>query len=273
MKKTSLFATDLDGTLLRDDGTFSARDISALESLREQGCAVVLATGRSPVSLQMSLAGVKLPVDWYVLSSGAGILDSAGNVTMSRTLSSNDTAVVHKAFAELGISDISIQGSFPDAHILHWMDGKHSLDFKKRLAYFRAFSKQITNPQIPSTEVMGFVQPDQADSILSALQETIGGKFSIIKATSPLDHKTIWIEVFARGVDKASACETIRKEQGIPQELSAAVGNDWNDIQMLRWAERSFIASNAPDALLNEFEIVPSNQNNAVAIAIERWIL
>lgn len=271
MKKTSLISTDLDGTLLRNDGTFSARDISALESLREKGCAVVLATGRSPMSLQMSLAGVKLPVDWYVLSSGAGILDSAGNVTMSRTLSSDDTAVVHKAFADLGITDTSIQGTFPDAHVLHWMEGEHCLDFRKRLACFRAFSKKITSPGIPSTEVMGFVQPDQADYALSALQEIIGEKFSIIRATSPLDHKTVWIEVFAPGVSKATACELIRKELEIPHERTAAVGNDWNDIQMLRWAKRSFIASNAPEALLNEFENVPSNQNNAVSIAIERW--
>ncbi|MCK5036132.1 MAG: HAD-IIB family hydrolase [Candidatus Sabulitectum sp.] len=273
MKKTSLFATDLDGTLLRNDGTFSARDISALESLREKGCAVVLATGRSPVSLQKCLGKMELPMNWYVLSSGAGILDSAGNVTMSRILSSDDTAVIHRAFAEQGITDTSIQGTFPDAHILYWMDGKHCLDFKKRLACFRAFSNKITDPGIPSTEVMGFVQPDQADYALSALQETIGDKFSIIRVTSPIDHETVWIEVFAKGVSKASACEMIRKELDIPLEFTAAVGNDWNDIQMLRWAKQSYISSNAPEPLLCEFENVPSNQNNAVATAIERWVL
>ncbi|MCK5840905.1 MAG: HAD-IIB family hydrolase [Candidatus Sabulitectum sp.] len=273
MKKTSLFATDLDGTLLRNDGTFSARDISALESLREKGCAVVLATGRSPVSLQKCLGKIELPVDWFVLSSGAGVLDSEGNVTMSRVLSSGDTAVIHNAFAQLGITDTSIQGTFPDAHILHWMDGKHCLDFKTRLAYYRAFSKKITDPEIPSTEVMGFVQPEQADSALSALHEIIGEKFSIVRATSPIDHKTVWIEVFAPGVNKASACEMIRKELEIPLEFTAAIGNDWNDIQMLRWAKQSYISSNAPEPLLCEFENVPSNQNNAVATAIERWVL
>ncbi len=273
MKKTSLFATDLDGTLLRNDGTLSARDISALESLREEGCAVVLATGRSPLSLQKCLGKIELPVDWFVLSSGAGVLDAEGNVTMSRVLSPGDTAVIHNAFAQLGITDTSIQGTFPDAHILHWMDGKHCLDFKKRLAYYRDFSKKITDPEIPSTEVIGFVQPGQAGSALSALHEIIGEKFSIVRATSPIDHKTVWIEVFAPGVNKASACEMIRKGLEIPLELTAAVGNDWNDIQMLRWAKRSYISSNAPEPLLCEFENVPSNQNNAVATAIERWVL
>ncbi len=272
MKKTSIFATDFDGTLLRDDGSFSAKDIAALETLRDRGCAVVLATGRSPFSLRRCLGERKLPVDWYVLSSGAGILNSDGEVTLSRTLSPNDTVVIHNAFLDLGITDTSIQGTFPDAHILHWMEGKRCSDFRKRLAYYRDFSVKIDTPEIPSTEVIGFVHPEQADCTISKLQKNIGKKYSIIRATSPIDHNTVWIEVFARGVNKASACDTIRKEFEIPLNFTAAVGNDWNDIQMLRWADRSFVSSNAPLELLREFENVPSNQHNAVATAAEIWL-
>lgn len=272
MGKTSIFATDFDGTLLRNDGTFSAKDLTALVTLRENGCAVVLATGRSPFSLQRCLGERTLPVDWYVLSSGAGVMNSIGEVTLSRTLSQDDTLEIHNAFAELGISDTSIQGTFPDAHILHWMEGKRCSDFRKRLAYYRDFSKVIDNPEIPSTEVIGFVHPDQAEDILSALKETIGKKYSIVRATSPIDHKTVWIEIFSRGVNKASACDIIREYLRIPLQLTAAVGNDWNDIQMLRWAERSFVSANAPEELLKEFENVPSNLHNAVATAAEIWL-
>ncbi|HRW77435.1 MAG TPA: HAD hydrolase family protein, partial [Candidatus Sabulitectum sp.] len=62
MKTTSIFATDLDGTLLRSDGSFARKDIRGLEELRRAGCAVILATGRSPFSLERCLAGRKLPV-------------------------------------------------------------------------------------------------------------------------------------------------------------------------------------------------------------------
>ena len=272
MKKTSLFATDLDGTLLRNDGTFSTRDLNSLETLRSGGCAVVLATGRSPLSLEKCLGGRKLPVDWYVLSSGAGVISSAGEITLSRTLSSEDTSVIHRAFADIGVTDTSIQGTFPDAHILHWMSGKHGLDFKKRLAYYRAFSKQIEHPAIASSEVIGFVHPDQADLVIQKLVEAIGHRYSVIRATSPIDMRTVWVEVFAKGVSKASACDAIREELDIPSQQTAAVGNDWNDIQLLRWADRPFISSNGPDPMLREFENVPSNQNNAVAVAVERWM-
>ncbi len=271
MKKTSLFATDLDGTLLRNDGTVSARDMAALQALRETGCAVVLATGRSPFSLQKCLGGKTLPVDWFVLSSGAGVLNSRGDVLQSKSLTAVETEEIHSAFYDLGVMDTSIQGVFPDAHITHWMEGDHCLDFKKRLAYYRSSSKIVTNPQIPSTEVIGFVHPDKAITILEELQKKIGDRFSIIRATSPIDHNTVWIEVFADGVNKASACDGIRKTLDIPLKRTAAIGNDWNDIQMLSWAGRAFVTENAPFALLSKFENVPSNQNYAVTHAAELW--
>lgn len=271
MKKISLFATDLDGTLLRNDGSFSKRDLGALASLRENGCAVVLATGRSPFSLKRCLGGNTLPVDWFVLSSGACVYNSAGEMTYSRNLLPSDTAFIHGEFARLGITDISIQGALPDAHFLYWMEGNHCLDFKKRIAYYKAFSKTVTCTEIASTEVIGFVPPDQAEIVIAGLSTALGNKYSIVRATSPIDHKTVWIEVFAKGVCKSAACDLIRKHLDIPLQLTAAIGNDWNDVNMLRWAHRSFISENAPQSLLKEFQGVPSNQQNAVSAAAQIW--
>jgi hydroxymethylpyrimidine pyrophosphatase-like HAD family hydrolase len=121
MDNTSIFATDFDGTLLRSDGSFSEIDISALTALGRQGCSVVLASGRNPFSLKRCLGERTLPVDWYVLSSGAVILNSEGTIEVSHALPAGDTAEIHKALSNLGIEDFSIQGPFPDSHILHWM--------------------------------------------------------------------------------------------------------------------------------------------------------
>ncbi|MCP4647112.1 MAG: HAD hydrolase family protein, partial [bacterium] len=182
-----------------------------------------------------------------------------------------DTLLIHKAFTELGIADVSIQGTFPNAHILHWMEGKHGLDFKKRLAWYRGYSKKIDHAGIPSTEVIGFLSPTHADDIISLLKAKLGSKYSIVKATSPIDHHTIWVEVFDKGVNKASACDAIRDKLEVPKNRTAAIGNDWNDLDMLHWAERAYVCSNAPKALLGEFIRLPSNEENAVAIAADLW--
>lgn len=272
MKYTSIFVTDFDGTLARDDRSISKEDLQSLERLRELGCAVVLASGRSPFSLWRSLDGRTLPVDWFVLSSGAGVMNSEGTVKLSHLLSAEETAEIHSALSSLDVHDISIQGPFPDAHKLHWIPGNHGSDFRKRLEFYRGFSQEIDSPEIESSEIIGFVSPDRADRVLDDLTSQIGKKYSVIRATSPLDHLTVWIEIFPAGVDKGSGCEFIRRELGVGSENTAAVGNDWNDVHMLEWAASSFVVANAPRALRERYKTVSSNELNGVAEAVFSWL-
>jgi len=272
MNATSIFATDFDGTLLRDDGSLSETDLRSLEQLRSKGCSVVLATGRSPFSLQRCLGDRVLPVDWYVLSSGAGVMNSKGTTRLSHSLSGGETLEVHSAFSRLGVSDISIQGPFPDAHFLHWMHGHHGDDFNNRLELYRGYSRKVDSAEMESSEVIGFVEPGDAEAVIEGLTTLLGTGFSIIRATSPIDHRTVWIEVFPGGVNKASACEFIRRELGVEPEFTAAVGNDWNDVQMLEWAGSSFLMENAPAGLMGRFRAVPSNSAGGVTTAAKIWL-
>ena len=272
MKTFSLFATDFDGTLMRSNGAFSSEDLESLDKLRDSGCVVVLASGRSPFSLNRCLSGRKLPVDWYVLSSGAGILNHEGTVQLSHTFSTRETLEVHTAFTSLGIEDVSIQGPFPDAHQLHWIPGSHGKDFNTRLELYRGYSREIDSPAISASEVIGFVSPEEAGTVIESLRNILEERFSIIRATSPIDSHTVWIEVFPAGVSKASGCEFIRRELGIDREKTSAVGNDWNDVHMLDWAAASFVVDNSPQELKNRYTIVASNDNQGVRSAAETWL-
>jgi len=272
MNTSSLFATDLDGTLIRSDGSFSYEDLNSLRRLGESGCTVVLASGRSPFSLERCLAGRKLPVDWYVLSSGAGILNPEGAVHISHSLSENETLEIHRAFTALGIEDISIQSPFPYTHRLNWIPGNHGKDFITRLDLYRGHSRKIDSACISASEVIGFVAPEYAEDTIARLHDVLGRRFSIIRATSPLDNTTVWVEVFPHGVSKASGCEYIRRELGINRENTSAIGNDWNDIHMLDWAAVSFVVENTPEELSSRYTRVPSNDDHGVMTAAGIWL-
>jgi HAD superfamily hydrolase (TIGR01484 family) len=256
MKHRSIFATDFDGTLACGGEPPSEQDLNSLSRLRDSGCLVVLATGRSPFSLFRALGGVKLPVDWYVLSSGAGVMCGEGNTVLSRTLTAHQTLEVHRAFSSLGVEDTSIQGPFPDAHMLHWMDGDHGDDFHRRLSMYRGFSRKIDSAAMEASEVIGFVAPHRAVEVQEGLRSILGSGYSVVRATSPIDHSTVWMEVFAAGVNKASACGFIMNQAGIPEKTTGAVGNDWNDIDMLEWAEHPFVVGNSPDSMLKKYTVV-----------------
>ena len=67
------------------------------------------------------------------------------------------------------------------------------------------------------------------------------------------------------------AVEKCRKA-GIDRKQVFAVGNDYNDMDMLHWAERGFLVENSPPELKPHFELVASNEAGGVAEAIERWL-
>ncbi len=271
MRKTSLFATDLDGTLLKNNSTFSSDDIEALVRLQQSGCSIVLATGRSPYSFNKCVKDVKLPVDWYIFSSGAVIMNSELEAVSSSSLSKEQTTLIYNTFINLGVNSVSIQGEYPNAHFFNWKKGIHCADFRRRLHFYREFATEFETSAICSTEVIAYVKPEIADNVIEKFKKVTSNAFSVIKATSPLDHKTIWIEIFPRDVNKATACEKIRSICNIEKESTAAIGNDWNDLPMLEWAKTSFVTSNAPAQLVNLFPVTPNNNNKAVHHAISVW--
>src|SRR5205823_6176151 len=81
-----LAAIDLDGTLLRPDGSLSGRSRVALARARDAGIRVVLVTARGPRSVRILAAEAGLDGS-AICSNGAIALDlSSGDVVSARTL-------------------------------------------------------------------------------------------------------------------------------------------------------------------------------------------
>ncbi|MEO8518979.1 MAG: HAD hydrolase family protein, partial [Dermatophilaceae bacterium] len=58
---------------------------------------------------------------------------------------------------------------------------------------------------------------------------------------------TAWLDINPEGVSKASALEMVRRRLGVEPAETTAVGDQRNDIEMLRWAARGVAMGNAPD--------------------------
>ena len=97
-------------------------------------------------------------------------------------------------------------------------------------------------------------------------------EFRVIRATSPLDHRSRWFEIFPRGVGKSFATGWLRARGHGAAGLSLAVGNDYNDVDLLEWAELPFVVANAPGELLSRFPNVPSNDEGGFSEAVRRGL-
>jgi len=277
-----IFAVDFDGTFLRDDKKISRADRDALSRLRQRGVITVIATGRSLYSFKKSLAelgeddpGDPLPIDYVVFSTGAGIMDFPGsNILKKYSLDADDVIIVSKVLDDCNL-DYMVHRSVPDTkHFIYRYRSGSNSDFQTRLDLYKEYAAILSPENLAdfgeATELLCIVARERGDEVASHLA-TILSELSVIKATSPLDKQSIWIEIFAREVSKSKALAWLADRVGVLRDHVCAVGNDYNDEDMLSWSGQGYLVANAPDSLKLLYPLVATNNNSGVAEAASRW--
>ena len=273
-KPKGLFVTDLDGTLLRSDGTFADSDLEALDRLGTLRIIRVIATGRSIFSFKSAVDSNK-PVDYVVFSNGAGVLKHPeSHILKKESLSAEEVNKAIQVFRQVRL-DFMVHRPIPDNHMFaFWRSNAENVDFEKRLSRYETFSRPLDGTGTgfgPATQLLGVAPPSRGIKILEIIQEALPG-FNIIRTTSPLDGKSIWIELFPYHVSKGSATAWLSQRLGLKSESVCAVGNDYNDTTLLEWSGSGFVVENAPEDLRARFSCVASNDNCGVTNAVKRWL-
>ena len=271
-----MFITDFDGTLLTDDRRIRGRDLATLAGLKSAGVTTVIATGRSLYSFRralthMGLSQEDLPLDYLIFSTGAGIMAWPENQLIhASSISKDGVKEVAACFDRLGF-DYMIHKAIPDTpyFLFKYTSGDNNPDFVRRMAMYQGFGTPLGVENTiykQSTGVMAIVPGGLPREQLNALRQELSG-FSVIKATSPLDHSSSWVEVFSFGVSKSASAQWLARRHGVGREMVTAVGNDYNDEDLLAWAGQSFLMDNSPDTMKKKFLSSGSNNECGVSLA------
>ena len=281
-----LFITDLDGTLLTDEKRVSSDDRACLEILRENGIRTAIATGRSLYSFNRLLSSSQFSadtpfpeVDYLIFSTGAGILDfSTGRIIQSFSLNIGEVMDIAGYLECLGVNYM-IHAPIPDTnHFFFRKNNNPSPDFDTRVSMYNQYGTPLADLSLDeisrftgATEVLCIVDCENGHKTASRISGHLR-QYSVIKATSPLDATSIWIEIFAAGVCKSGSAEWLSSFLKIRSCDICAVGNDYNDEDLLCWAGTGYVVENAPASLKNSFPTVPSNNNGGITGAIIDWM-
>ncbi len=269
-----MVVTDLDRTLLRPDRDFNDVDLTALEEAAERDLLRVIATGRSLFSYRRSVQR-DLPLDFIVFSTGAGVLEvHSGELVRVVNLDAERTRQAARFLHTLDI-DFAVHDPLPDNHRFgyHPPNGSHP-DHLQRIENYRGHCEPL--PDDPGTlgessQLLAVLEPDHGEELLPRIREALGEGFNVVRTTSPLDHRTMWIEVFPAEVSKSQGLAWLATREGLGPEQVMVVGNDWNDLDMLEWAGAPYVVANAPPALRERFPTVASCEEGGVAEAIADW--
>jgi len=265
-----LLATDLDGTLLRGDGTVSDRTRAALLAARESGLLVVFVTGRPPRWLDEAVEQTG-HVGVAVGANGAVIYDcERATITESHPmppeLMAGITADLRAAFPKVSFGFEYGDGFGAEPTYVHDWQINPRVDRSGR---------PIPPPRLgtvdelvarPALKLLAKDRDAAVDDFLEAAELLVGGRASITHSSS-----VGLLELAAYGITKASGLAHIAREHGIGAHEVVAVGDMPNDIPMLQWAGTSYAVGNAhPAAQAAAGDgVLASNDEDAVARLIE----
>lgn len=231
-----LVATDLDGTLLGENGVVTERTRKVLEELDARGVTVVFVTGR--------------PIRWmdhlweHVGGHGLAILSNGGAVLDVRT----ESVVIHRPLPrEVGLEVARrVRDALPDSTFaLERLDG-----FAKEPGFLpgevdsaNAILDIGPLEEVYTDDVVKLLALDLAVDAEDYWRKVETAAGDLVTATwssgMPL------VEMSAAGVTKATTLQLLCQERGVLAEEVVAFGDMPNDIDMLRWAGRSYAMENA----------------------------
>ncbi len=268
-----MIVTDLDGTLLDGRSRLSARNRGTLERLGLRGVVRVLATGRNLHSA-LRVLGEDFPIDYLVFSSGAGIASWPGvEILKAHHLGADAARHAAAVLMELGL-DFMLHAPVPDNHrFFYWRAGGRNPDFERRFERYAAYASEWPRelPADLSASQLLAIEPAGRPSLQAELERRLP-RLEVIRATSPLDHASRWLEIFPLQVGKARAAEWLRARTGTPLDDVAAIGNDYNDQDLLAWAGSAFVTGNAPPELRARYRTVAPHGEDGFSEAVQLWL-
>jgi hypothetical protein len=260
--KPRVVATDLDGTVVRTDGTISPRTRDALGLARAAGALIVVVTGRPPRWL--TGIGDALGHDGTAIcANGALTYDlTTDEIVASRPIGLD---VVRRLMSQL-------RATVPDVvFAVERIDGQ----FAHEAAYHPRWEPEAMTIvgdleqvfDVPIAKLLGRVEGVDSDGLLAA------ARASVDAGLANLTHSSIdgLLEVMAYGVTKATTLEQWLAQRGLGAADVIAFGDMPNDLEMLTWAGHGVAVANAhPDVLAVADEVTLSNDDDGVAVVLEK---
>ena len=252
----------------------SAANRESFQKIRFSGAICVIATGRSLRASEEVLDST-FPLDYLIFSSGAGILDWKTKALIHRSgLDFEQIKFIHQYLGTKRL-DYTIQLEAPDSHLFfHTPLNQQNSAFTERIHHHFDFGSPLVDAQLPKTasEFIVIDSTSESHRTFERLSADLSQKFNVVRATSPLDGTSLWIEIFPLGTSKALASDFLRKRHGLEIPETYALGNDYNDLQLLSWAGNPLVVGDAVPYLRQKYRAVKNHTQDAFTDALEVWI-
>lgn len=262
-----LVALDLDDTLLDPNLRISEESVRSIQEVRKRGVRITISTGRMyasalPYALQL---GIDVPLITY---QGACVKNSLSDeVLYFKPVPTQLAREVIKFFQSSGVHCHSY---FGDRLVMESLteEGK----FYSRLAGVEATMADNLLDSLDTNAALKIMAISNHEQKLLDMERKLnlkyGEKLHITRS------KPYFLEVMHLEADKAKALEVIARHYQIARQDVMAIGDSYNDLEMIQWAGVGVAMGNAFQPVKDAADFVTaSNEDEGVAKALRRFIL
>ncbi len=222
-----LLVLDVDGTLIDSSLEIKDASVTLLRKVRDKGIIVTLATGRMFPSAQAiaTKLGIDIPLIVY---NGAQIRHSiTGGFILDKPVPLEAAKRIIR-FSQA--NNLYLQLYQNDVIVVEKMVQETLIDPDLAFAACREVGDLSAIDLIPPPKMMIVTAPDKVAGLMSEIKALLGADINITQS------KPYLIELLHREVSKGKALQALAESYQIPREETMVIGDNDNDIEMIKWA-------------------------------------
>jgi hypothetical protein len=276
-----LAAIDVDGTLVPAIGqALTPRVAQALKTAQEAGITVAIATGRRTAYTTPLLEGLGLRADTPLITSNGAVIRTLGGEALDRCQLPAQVARglcgLLRPFGSLvftfdrpGRGELVLEDlEEAQGRVALWVEAN-----RNAIEVVKPLENALVDGDDP-------IQGMAAGSVLKmrgAEQAVKASEWSslcaCVRTEYPARDMSI-LDLLPAGVSKASALKSLAARLGVDRKQVMAIGDNWNDVEMLEWAGQGVMMGNAEAELrtlakTRGWKLAPTNSEDGVAAVLE----
>jgi len=266
-----MIALDLDGTTLRHDKSVGARTVNALRAAHRKGIEIVLASGRMTPAMERTAE--QLGIDCCIVSYNGAAVCGRGTGGRRRIFHQPlDASIARELFTFA--RERKYQVNFYHEDVILSEDAPHLMPYveiyrSRTGSPYRFVSDLNEFLHHAPTKLLMVIAAELRNRVAEELRPRFGPRATMIR-TDPE-----YLEFLDPQVNKGNGVVKLAEHLNIPMNQVMAIGDGENDVPMLQAAGFGVAVANANAECRAAARAITQNdnENDAVAEAIERWVL
>jgi Cof subfamily protein (haloacid dehalogenase superfamily) len=246
-----LIATDMDGTLLNDNGKINEKMFGLIHDLNDKDIKFAAASGRFYSQLSKNFEKVNADMIFIAHNGALVKYNKKGATLYLNSINKEEIDSVIRLKPELG--EELFLATENDAYIVNPSDSmlNEFIMFQVPVVLVNSYS-EIKKPIYKITYYMAH---GVNSAIVNYLEENLNAKLEFVVSGGK------WIDIMNKGINKGKAIKILQEKFNIDEKNTMVFGDYYNDLDMFKVSHHSYAMENAPEDVKEHASYIAKNNN------------